>query len=343
MDNNSPSSEQNPKTKSAKAKPSWPRLRRNAIWLVVIILLLVPSATALWWSYQQQQSLDALSQQLSVLTPLQSDVAALARAGQRNEDNLRALSDAQQQQAQVIVDLQQTEPLTDKEIRLRWTLNEVDYLLQFANQRATFANDADGARQALQLADEKLQDLNDYRLQDLRQQIADEQLALDAVATTDIAGIATDLQSALNVIDTLRVVKGPKHFNQDPMADASTDLTTPAGWQDALGDIWQQVRSLVVIRQQEDATQAVLIPEQRYFLYQNLRLKLETARFALLSGKQSIYDSSLQTSIDWLNRYFVGDERDALLASLAALESEQIEVTLPDISGSLRFLQDFEP
>lgn len=343
MDKNSPSSEQKPKTKPVKAKPNWSRLRRNTIWLVVIILLLVPAAAALWWSYQQQQSLDALNEQLSVLTTLQSDMAALTRAGQRSAASLRALSDAQQQQAQAIVDLQQTEPLTDKEIRLRWTLNEVDYLLQLANQRATLANDADGARQALQLADEKLRDLNDYRLQDLRQQIADEQLALDAVATADIAGIAADLQSTLNAIDTLRVVKGPKHFNQDPRADTDTDLTTRAGWQDALGDIWQQVRSLVVIRQQEDATQAVLIPEQRYFLYQNLRLKLETARFALLSGKQSIYDSSLQTSIDWLNRYFVGDERDALLASLTALESEQIEVALPDISGSLRWLQDFEP
>ena len=174
MDNNSPSSEQKPKTKPA-AKPNWPRLRRNTTWLVVIVLLLVPAAVALWWSYQQQQSLDALSEQLSVLTPFQIDVASLARAGQRSEASLSALSDAQRQQAQAIVDLQQTEPLTDKEIRLRWTLNEVDYLLQLANQRATLANDAAGARQALQLADEKLRDLNDYRLQDLRQQIADEQ------------------------------------------------------------------------------------------------------------------------------------------------------------------------
>ncbi len=343
MDNNSPSSEQNPKNKPAKAKPNWPRLRRNVTWLVIIVLLLAPAAAALWWSYQQQQKLDALGEQLSVLTPLQSDVAALNRASQRSAASLRALSDVQQHQAQAIANLQQSEPLTDKEIRLRWTLNEVDYLLQLANQRAILANDADGARQALQLADEKLRGLNDYRLQDLRQQIADEQLALDAVAKTDIAGIAADLQSVLNAVDTLRVVKGPKHFNQEARADSGTDLTTRAGWQNALGDIWQQVRSLVVIRQHEDATQAVLIPEQRYFLYQNLRLKLETARFALLSGKQSIYDSSLQTSIDWLNRYFVGDERDALLASLNALSSEQIDVALPDISGSLRWLQDFEP
>ncbi|HET8807960.1 MAG TPA: uroporphyrinogen-III C-methyltransferase, partial [Methylophaga sp.] len=178
---------------------------------------------------------------------------------------------------------------------------------------------------------------------DLRQKIADEQLALDAVVTADIAGIAADLQSAINAIDSLRVVKGPRQYTADQTAETRGDLSTRAGWQNALSDIWQQIRSLVVIRQLEDATQAVLIPEQRYFLYQNLRLKLETARFALLSGEQSIYDSSLQTSIDWLNRYFVGEQRDAMLASLKALKNEQIEVALPDISGSLRWLQDFEP
>lgn len=343
MDNNSPSSEQKPAAKPAKTKPNWPKIRRYSLWLLLFLLLLAPAALALWWGYQQQQTLNTVNQQLAALDTVPADIARLNRALQRSESALQKLNDAQIRQAREIADLQQREPLTDKQIRLRWTLQEVDYLLQLANQRATLANDAAGARQALQLADEKLRDLNDYRLQDLRQQIADEQLALAAVATADITGIAADLQSAINGIDALRVVKGPKQFNRDPMADTGTDLTTTAGWQTAVSDIWQQIRSLVVIRQQEDAPQAVLIPEQRYFLYQNLRLKLETARFALLSGKQSIYDSSLQTSIDWLNRYFVGEQRDAMLASLNAMQAEQIEVALPDISGSLRWLQDFEP
>lgn len=343
MDNNSPSSEQNQTAKPAKVKKDWPRIRLNALWGVLLLLVLVPAVLALWWSYQQQQSLDAMRAQLTEFDSLQTDINALNRASQRSEATLQKLSELQQQQAQDIGDLQNRQPLSDKEIRLRWSLKEVDYLLQLANQRTTLANDAAGARQALQLADEKLRDLNDYRLQNLRQQIADEQLALDAVAKADVAGIAADLQSAINAIDTLRVVKGPKQFTPDPMADPGADLSSRAGWQNAVSDIWQQIRSLVVIRQQEDAPQAVLIPEQRYFLYQNLRLKLETARFALLSGRQGIYDSSLQTSIDWLKQFFVGEQRDALLTSLEALQAEKIEVALPDISGSLRQLQDFEP
>ena len=343
MDNNSPSAEQKSAAAKAKTKTNWPKLRRNGLWLLLFLVLLVPAALALWWNYQQQQKLDLMNEQFTVLDSIQTDINALQRAQQRSENALQQLTDLQQKQGLAIADLQQREPLSNKEIRLRWALKEADYLLQLANQRATLAKDAEGARQALQLADEKIRDLNDYRLQPLRQLIADEQLALDAVTEADIGGIAADLQSAIAAIDTLRVIKGPKQFSPDPMADTGADLTTTAGWQNTVSDIWQQIRSLVVIRQQEDAPQAVLIPEQRYFLYQNLRLKLETARFALLSGKQSIYDSSLQTSIDWLQRYFVGEQRDALLASLKTMQAEQIDVTLPDISGSLRWLQDFEP
>lgn len=341
MDNNSPSSEQT--AKPANKQLNWQHIRRTSLWLVVALLILVPVILALWWNYQQQQQLDTISDQLTQISSLHNDIDALSMSRQRSETALQQLNDAQIRQTQAIADLQQREPLTDKAIRLRWSLKEVDYLLQLANQRATLANDASGARQALQLADEKVRDINDYRLQALREQIADEQLALDAVAKADIAGIAADLQSAISAIDSLRVVQGPKQFASDPMADTGADLSTPAGWQAAVSDIWQQIRSLVVIRQQSDATQAVLIPEQRYFLYQNLRLKLETARFALLSGSQSIYDSSLQTSISWLRKYFVGEQRDALLTALETLQAEQIEVALPDISGSLRWLQDFEP
>ncbi|MCX4189853.1 uroporphyrinogen-III C-methyltransferase [Methylophaga sp. OBS3] len=343
MDKSSPSSEQKKAEKPAKKQRNWAKIRRNALFFVIFLAIVVPVGLMLWWSYFQQQQINALTDQLSQFDEVETDIAALGRSSQRNASGLKVLDETLQKQGLAIRDLEQREPLTDKAIRLRWTIQEVDYLLQLANQRTVLANDARGAKQALQLADDKVRDINDYRFQPLRQIIADEQLALDAVAKADIAGIAADLQSAINAIDSLRVVKGPKQFAKDPMADPNADLTTVAGWRDAVSDIWQQIRSLIVIRQQEDAPQAVLIPEQRYFLYQNLRLKLETARFAVLSGRQSIYDSSLETSIDWLEQFFVGEQRDALLSTLENLQAEKIQVALPDISGSLRWLQDFEP
>ena len=85
------------------------------------------------------------------------------------------------------------------------------------------------------------------------------------------------------------------------------------------------------------------MPEQRYFLYQNLRLQLETARFSALSGNQRMFEQSLQSAISWLEQYFVGDQRDAMLVILEDMQNQAISIETPDISGSLRWLKGFEP
>jgi len=125
--------------------------------------------------------------------------------------------------------------------------------------------------------------------------------------------------------------------------ETEKEATEQSAWREVIADIWRQLRSLVVIRQQEDAPAAVLMPEQRYFLYQNLRLQLETARFAALSGNQRMFEQSLQSASSWLEQYFVGDHRDAMLESLQAMQNQAISIETPDISGSLRWLKGFEP
>ena len=75
-------------------------------------------------------------------------------------------------------------------------------------------------------------------------------------------------------------------------------------------------------------------------MYQNLRLKLETARLALLERREGSYHDSLTSAEKWLKQYFIGEERDAALATLTALNSETITVTMPDISASLVWLKE---
>ncbi len=87
---------------------------------------------------------------------------------------------------------------------------------------------------------------------------------------------------------------------------------------------------------------AVLAPEQRYFLYQNLRLQLESARLALLNPDTDSFQHSLKTAITWLEHYFTGDERDAMLETLNSLAEQNIDVSIPDISGSLNWLEEYQ-
>lgn len=341
MENNQTAPEQ------AQDKPKKSRqISLKLVGFLVLMLLLILALLAVgWWSYQHHLKLQQLEVELTELSDLQGTTKSLKRSLDSGLSSLRNDQRKQvemlQRQQDAISELQQKSPLSSAEIEFKWALAEVEYLLGLANQRATLANDPAGAVAALQLADDVLQEADDYQLQPLRELLAEQTLALEGLTKIDLAGLAADMQSAIIAIDGLRVVRGPR-LERDPMADTGADISSGQDWRDAVDAIWQQVRSLVVIRELSGAPEAVLMPEQRYFLYQNLKLKLETARFALLSGNQSVFESSLDAAIEWLELYFTGESRDALLNRLKVMQAEAIVVEIPDISESLRWLQRFE-
>jgi len=307
------------------------------LWLAIVLLLIL-SAVSSWWLYQQLQKSQQLQQQQIVT--LGTDSEALAQALQQSQNQLGNVHQKQQQMAEQLSELQAREKLSSADIMRQWALQEVDYLLNIANQRALLAHDVAGAVEAMAMADQQLEDLSDYRLHPLRALIAEDMMALDALANMDISGMALQLQIAAKRVNTLRVSKGP-----EVAANASFEMTEPATdstWKQALNDVWKQLRSLVVIRHDQSGEAAVLVPEQRYFLYQNLRLQLESARLALLNADVSSYKHSIETAMAWLQRYFTGDERDAMLNTLTALQQEQINIAIPDISASLNWLREYQ-
>ncbi len=311
------------------------------VWLAVLILLGV--SAALYWLIEQQKAEVAnLTEEMASSTvQLDSKLAEIKQSLNRDtasiQQRLENLNSTDVGLAEKIAEIAKIQDMTNDDVKRVWTMAEVEYLLQTANQRAQLAEDAEGARQALILADEKLKQLADPRLYRLRAMLSDEQLALAAVKKVDIDGLAVRLQSAIDHVNQLQVLLAPEVKTE---GDVSPETTAMApDWKSALLSAWEQVRSLVVIRHQEDGAAAVLVPEERYFLYQNLRLKLETARAALLQKRETVFHDSLASAEKWLQQYFIGEERDAVLTSVQALNSEQIVVELPDISGSLAWLQ----
>jgi len=325
------------------AKPA----KQTLLWLAIIILLaLLVGGT--WFIYQeaikQQATLATLSTQVenNKTGALENDILqfknALAKEAETAQQQVNVLNEADAALADKITEIAEMQQLTSDDVKQKWILSEVKFLLKMANQRILLAGDVDNARTALILADHQLKELADPRLYQLRALLADEQLALASVAKVDIDGLAAQLQSAIDSVDTIKVLTGPElTIGQTTDTDGANEVAD--NWQSAASNAWQQVRSLVVIRHQQDGSSAVIVPEQRYFLYQNLQLKLETARLALLSGRESLFHDSLVAAQQWLQQYFIGEERDALLQTVIAMQTETIVVELPDISASLVWLQ----
>jgi uroporphyrin-3 C-methyltransferase len=321
--------------------------KQTLLWFAILILFVL-LVGASWFIYQQvmgqKSTLAILSTQVAdnKTGTLENEVSLLKKAVEMEtkavQQQINTLIEVDVALAERITEIAEMQQLTDDDVKRKWILSEVKYLLQIANQRILLAGDVENARTALILADQQLKELADPRLYQLRELLADEQLALAAVAKVDIDGLAAQLQSAIESISTLKVLTGPE-FTAGQAGDSVTDAEIAESWQVAASNAWQQIRSLVVIRHQQDGSSAIIVPEQRYFLYQNLQLKLETARLALLSHKEAVFHDSLASAQQWLEKYFIGEERDALLQTVTAMQSETIMTDLLDISASLIWLQ----
>lgn len=309
------------------------------IWIALVVVVLL-SVVSIGWFYQQLQQQETDIQ--SSLNELSSQNGDWQSKLEQHRQQLGRLDSDQKELAEKLQQLTDKQQLSNAELQKRWAMQEVKYLLNVANQRAVLAHDVTGAIQALTMADKQLETLSDYRLHPLRAEIAEELMSLQSLTTLDIPGMAIQLQTLAAHVDKLRVKKGPEvDFSESPDTAEMATTETPA-WKQAISDIWQQLRSLVVIRHDQTGDAAVLAPEQRYFLYQNLRLQLESARLALLNADNNSFQHSLKTAINWLEQYFTGDERDAMLANLNALAQQKIDVSIPDISGSLNWLEEYQ-
>lgn len=309
----------------------------NKQWIALLVVLIVSLAATAWVFLQQKQHYQQSGADVEALV---SSNQSLQSELSQTQDQLRSFQKNQQEMNKKLADLLAKQQYSSTELLAEWSRREVEFLLNVANQRAVLAKDIKGARAALKMADEKIQQMADYRLHPLRAIIAEEQMALDSVASVDIAGMGIQLQTAVNNVDKLRIKKGPE------VAVATAAEASPAeaqsAWKQAAADIWQQVRSLVVIRHDETGEAAVLVPEQRYFLYQNLKLQLESARLSLLSADSEGYRHSIETAVDWLQNHFVGEQRDAMLTTLTAMQNQSINITVPDISESLNWLKEYQ-
>ena len=314
------------------------------LWFSVVTLLLL--GAGLYWLIEQQkvaianmaERVDASEQQFDgQLSQLNQTMTTGSASTTQLLENLNSTDVGLAEKITKIVEIQD---MTNDDVKRVWAMAEVEFLLQTASQRVLLAADSEGARMALALADEKLKALADPRLYRLRALLSDEQLALASVAKVDVDGLAVRLQSIINQVDNLQVLMAASIAMTEAEAEAEAASVMPADWKAALAAAWDSVRSLVTIRHQEDGAAAVLVPEERFFLYQNLHLKLETARTALLAGREVIYHDSLASAEQWLVQYFTGEERDVVLASVKAVNAEKITVTMPDISGSLAWLQE---
>jgi len=224
--------------------------------------------------------------------------------------------------------------------RRDWLIAEAEYLIKLANHRLVLARDVATGIQALQAADDRLLEVGDPKFIPLRKALAIDIQKLNTVPILDLVGISLKLNALQQQVETLPLITpDPKTIQQ--RNNTQSNVAKANSWQQLPNAIWQDLLKLVHIQHHDETIKPLLLPEQRFFLLQNLKLQLEQARLALLNDHPIIYKDRIQQAQHWIGLYF--DKQKATTqtvdAALTKLAETNITQDLPDISDSLSNLQ----
>jgi uroporphyrin-3 C-methyltransferase len=220
-------------------------------------------------------------------------------------------------------------------------LAEVEQMLLIAAQQLQLSSNVRAALIAMQSADARLQRMNRPAFNGLRQAISHDMDKLRALHDVDITGINLQLNDLIAVVDQM-----PLAYQQRAANEAVVQAVPPeneTSWQKLLREIWQEVRQLVRIENTGKAEIPLLPPNQEFFLRENLKLSLLSARLALLSRDEDSFRQGLKTAQLWTARYFDGKSGEARQMSdgLKKLAVSDISIELPDISPSLQAVRNY--
>ncbi len=219
-----------------------------------------------------------------------------------------------------------------------WLLAEAEYYLQIANAQLQLANNPHLAAMALSMADERVVQMGNPALTDVRRAISDELAALEVMEKPDVEGATMTLASLARVVDSLPMRRAAETADEEETPDPDAGNV-----QRAWSSVKNAMSGLVKVTPPDQSNLALVTPDAEYFLRNNLALQLQTARLALLRGEQAVFEQTLDDSAALLSDYFDGDSAQVASAqeTLSEIRGNVFTTSVPDISGSLQLLRQY--
>lgn len=215
---------------------------------------------------------------------------------------------------------------------------EAEYYLTLANTELALAGRWENAIAALEVADDRLRVLANPALRPVREAIANELIALNAVELPDIEGVVITLGQLSEQAAGLPLrPSGPNRF-----AAPETGLE---GSQPGLDRLWLSIRnalgSVVSVERREAPVTPVLTAAEQQLARRQLQLELQLARFAATSGRQEAFSTSVLAARTLLEQDFDADSAAVqnAVTLLDELADGDVAPARPDIGGSLSALR----
>jgi uroporphyrinogen III methyltransferase/synthase len=295
---------------------------------------------------QRQQANDAQTADLRVKTD--QAVATVHQLDSQLSQLEGKLTDAQQ--AQQALQQQYADLARNRD---DWTLAEVGQMLSSASQQLQLTGNTQLALFALQSADTRLAASDGAQVLAVRKAIAQDIDKLKSAPSTDLTGLAIKLDNAIGQVDSLPLAGEALIAHTTPHADAPADTAKVAAatgeprwkvwWREFYAGIGEQLTSLVQVRRIDNADAMLVTPDQGYFLRENLKLRLLSARLALLARNQTTLKSDLHAADAALARYFDNaSKRTQLVRGLVKdVDDGSAAVEVPNLNTSLQAVNQY--
>jgi uroporphyrinogen III methyltransferase/synthase len=234
-----------------------------------------------------------------------------------------------------------------------WTLAEVGQMLSAASQQLQLTGNTQLALFALQSADTRLAASDSPQAVTVRKAIAQDIDKLKAAPSTDLTGMAIKLDNAIDQVDNLPLSGEAPIAHATPQAATWADTAKVAAatgeprwkvwWREVSTGIGQQLTSLVQVRRIDNADAMLVTPDQGYFVRENLKLRLLSARLALLSRNETTLKSDLQAAGNALTRYFDNSSKKTQTVEdlVKQVQAGSAAVELPNLNTSLQAVNQY--
>lgn len=241
------------------------------------------------------------------------------------------------------------------------TFAEIEQALNIANQQLQLAGNVQAAIAALQSADGRLALLDQVRFLPLRKLVARDIERLKALPLADITALALRLDTMMGRVDGLplgyeRTLPGRPLAQEVAAAktsaasapaygEASAPAATSRGFVTGLlADMWNEFRQLVRVERLDQPDPALMAPAGAAYLRENVRLRLLSARLALLQRDGRLFSEDVRQARVWLERYFDVQTKPVadMLGELRQIEDARLTVGLPSLDETATALHNLK-
>ena len=331
--------------------------RKPSLYSNTALILVVAALLTLAWQWvntrQRFNEVEkSLSQKLETYQALNQQSLALAKQAEERSAQANARTVILEQKLAESRDQQEVlQTLYDQlaENRETTAVAEVEQLLTIANQQLQLAGNVKSALLALQAADKRLQPLDLPRATQLRETLALEIKNLRTLPQVDVTNMSAQLERLADLCATLPLISERQPTLNASATQQNASKTTPLNaLQKVALPIWNDIKNLVTVERIDKPEPPLLSAEHAFYLRENLKLRLLTARIALLQHDEASYKADLNTVTICLNQYFDAKHPNAIQAFnlLKKLSGNNISIELPQLNESIaavsRYKQSLE-